>query len=73
MLSTLSSYKHTQAVPATVWIIEHGLSTDTPVVDCWIDLNGERVRVMPKSIERVDGSTCKAVFSGDAIGFAVVA
>ncbi len=73
MLSNLVSYKHIQSTPATVWLIEHGLSTDVPVIDCWIDVNGEIVRVVPKSIERVDGSTVKAIFSSDRTGFAVVA
>lgn len=73
MLSNLVSYKHVQATPASVWLIEHGLSTDVPVIDCWVELNGETVRVVPKSIERIDGSTCKAVFSSDRVGFAVVA
>ena len=73
MLSNLVSYKHVQSTPASVWLIEHGLSTDVPVIDCWVEIDGETVRVVPKSVERVDGSTCKAIFTSDRVGFAVVA
>ena len=73
MLSNLVSYKHVQTTPASVWLIEHGLSTDVPVIDCWIEISGETVRVVPKSIERVDGSTVKVIFTSDRVGFAVVA
>lgn len=73
MLSNLVSYKHTQTVPASTWIIEHGLSTDVPVIDCWVTINDEVVRVAPRSIERIDGSAVKAIFSSDRVGFAVVA
>jgi len=73
MLSALNSYKHIQSTPAAVWIIEHGLSTDVPVIDCWLDVDGERVRVIPKTVERIDGSSCKIIFTSDRVGFAVVA
>ena len=73
MLTNATSYKHVQTTPSSTWIIEHGLSTSVPVIDCWVDYNGERIRVMPKTVEKINGSSCKITFTGDQVGFAVVA
>lgn len=61
-LQIKQSYQHTQEVPATDWVIVHGMGRDV-ICDVSVLVDGEYQKILPKSIQVVDDSTVKVSFS----------
>jgi hypothetical protein len=55
-------YTHDQTVSSDTWTVIHGLNT-YPVTDVVITYQGQRQKVMPKSVEYVDANTVVVKFS----------
>jgi len=64
-------YQHTQAVPATVWTINHGLY-DYPIIDVYITVDGNLSRVIPFGISYVNNTTAVVTFQSARAGIAMV-
>ena len=55
------------------WTIVHNLSVRAPVVDTWLEIDGQIVKIMPDRVEYVNPSTCRVYFTSPQTGTAVVA
>lgn len=64
-------YRHEQSVAATTWTITHGLK-DYPIIDVFVDYQGEIHKIIPSEITYVDQNTCTVTFTTDYSGFATV-
>ena len=67
------TYTHIQTVPSTVWLVEHNLGTDSPVVNCWLDISGEILNIKPFKITPIDIKSCEIHFTINRIGTAIIA
>jgi hypothetical protein len=61
-----------QVAPSTSWVIVHDLNTKVPIVDCWIDNNGEQTKIIPSNVVGTDLNTCTITFTSARSGSAVV-
>lgn len=66
------SYTHTQSSASATWTIVHNLGTNAPVVDAFVDFNGQKTKILPKEVEIVDSTTIKVIFSTPKTGSAAV-
>jgi hypothetical protein len=65
------AYEHIQADASDTWVIVHNLQL-YPVVDIFIDYNGELQKIIPMSVEYTDTNTCTVTFSSPYTGLATV-
>lgn len=72
-LEAFKGFKHTQSVASTTWTINHGLGTETPIVDCWIDVSGTFTKILPLSVVATSSTTVTITFSSAQSGRAMVA
>jgi len=72
-LEAFKGYKHVQSVASTTWVINHGLGTDAPAVDCWIDVSGTFTKILPLSVVATSSGVVTITFSSAQSGRAFVA
>ncbi len=73
MFAAVITYEHLQTTPSDVWVIVHNLGIKAPIVDCWIDISGDIVKLIPDKIVFIDVNTCNVEFDVPRIGTAIVA
>lgn len=61
-------YTHEQTVPSTLWEVEHGLKTRTPILDFYITVDGVVQRLQPKSVKMIDLDTIHVEWSVPRVG-----
>lgn len=66
------TYHHTQTVSSNTWVIAHSLDI-YPIIDVFVDINGEQQKIIPMSVEYTDANTCTVNFSTPQTGFATLA
>lgn len=72
-LEILADVVHfTQSTPSTTWVITHNLGTQSPVIDCWIDNEGNKEKVLPVSVIGTSLNICTVTFTLPTIGEAAV-
>lgn len=64
-------YSHDQESEASVWTINHNLGRQV-IVDVVVDFQGNREKILPKSIIVVNDNTLRVTFSGPFTGSARV-
>lgn len=67
-----SAYTHIQSTASTEWNVVHNLNQLYPVVDCWIQLGNDVVKIVPESVQVIDAQTVQIVFSTAFAGKACV-
>lgn len=67
------AYEFVQASPSTSWVITHKLGITTPVVDCWVDINGTMTKILPQTVTATSNSVVTITFSVAYAGRALVA
>ena len=65
-------YIHDQTSASTNWLITHKLNTLTPVVDCFVDIGPERVKIIPMSVQATSSIHVVVTFSQAYTGQATV-
>lgn len=63
----------TQATPLAVWNISHGLLTDRPAVNVWVNINGVDTLMYPAEIRVMTINDVRISFSHPTAGTAVLA
>lgn len=58
----IRTYTHTQAIAASTWNVTHNLG-HPPVVDVWVDYQGEQQKILPRQIIHVNLNEMQIVFS----------
>jgi hypothetical protein len=66
------SYYYEQATASDTWTIVHNLNTDSPVVDCWVDVSGSKTKLLPLSVDVTDANTVVLTFTATTAGEALV-
>lgn len=69
----MSRHTHEQDTPATVWEIRHNLYTRTPVVDCYVEVDGVLQKVLPLEVRSITLTECHVHWSTPRSGKAGVA
>lgn len=67
-----TAHEHVQDVAASTWTVNHNLGL-YPIVDIFIDYEGEKHKILPLSVQYTDLNTCTITFSSPRTGFATVA
>lgn len=70
---TITGYTHSQTVASTSWVITHNLGTNAPVVDCWVDVLGNKTKILPLSVVATSDVQVTITFSSAYTGEAFVA
>lgn len=70
MSTTVNRHTHRQTEPATLWSVTHNLGTDAPVCDCYIELSGEKVKILPLKVVAVNNRQSEVHFSSPRAGVA---
>ena len=52
-----------------VWTIKHGLNTSTLGVECWVDMDGDTIKILPVSIIPKDSNTVEITFMKPYAGY----
>ena len=64
----MKRYTHEQTEPATLWAVEHGLKTRTPILEFYIAVDGVVQRLQPKSVKMIDLDTIHVEWSVPRVG-----
>lgn len=71
-----SIFRYTQTTPSTDWVIEHNLgtngSTGVPIVDVYMNLNGQKTKVIPNITTMNNKNSITVIFNEPQTGEAVV-
>ena len=71
-----SIFRYTQTVASADWVIQHNLgnngSTGIPMVDAFIESNGQLTKVLPQITTMNDANSVTLTFTSPQTGFAVV-
>jgi hypothetical protein len=72
--SVNAAVTHTQPTdnPQAVWVIDHGLQTEQPVVDVYVKVDNVDTKVLPKEIRVLSTNTVQITFSSPQSGVAVI-
>ena len=54
---------------SSTWIIKHNQNTSTPSVECWIDVDGDAIKILPVSIIPKDNNTIEITFMKPYVGY----
>ena len=73
MFGTANTFTHEQTTGASTWVVNHNLGVKAPIVDIWLDVEGETLKVIPDRVEYVNINTCNVYFTNNQIGTAIVA
>jgi hypothetical protein len=66
------AYTYTKDTPGLVWNVTHNLNTLNPVVDVWVDDNGNTTAVLPKQVRIIDADKLEITFTVTTNGVAVI-
>ena len=66
------AFTYTTPAPTLVWNVTHDLNTLNPVVDVWVDDNGNTTAVLPKQIRVIDANKLEISFTVATNGVAVI-
>lgn len=72
MILTATTYNHTQDVADDVWSIVHNLNTTSPIVDCYILIDGSYTKILPTDVKVIDSTTVEVHWSDARVGKARV-
>jgi 3-oxoacyl-ACP reductase-like protein len=64
-------FEHTQAVASASWVIVHNMGM-YPIVDVFVDYQGESQKILPKSVAYTNPNTCTITFSVPLTGKATL-
>ena len=64
--------RHTQTIATDTWVITHNLNTTAPIVDCWVDNNGEKTKIIPSAVTATSVNVVTLSFSSARVGSAVI-
>lgn len=64
-------FEYTQAVASTSWVIAHGMGM-YPIVDVFVDYQGESQKILPRSVAYTNTNTCTITFSQPLTGKATL-
>lgn len=53
----MDRYEHVQTEPSSLWVVEHPLYTRAPVLDVFVDINGELQKMMPNEVKVINLTT----------------
>lgn len=66
-------HEHDQPTPAQVWEVHHNLFTRSPVVDAWVEIEGQMQKIQPMAVKVIDQNQCNIEWSTPRAGKAGVA
>jgi hypothetical protein len=58
-----NTYVHQQTTASDTWTITHNLQKTAPIIDCWIDNNGDVLRILPNTTTVIDENTIEVTFT----------
>lgn len=67
-----NSVTYVQASPSTTWVVKHDLGTVNPMVNIWVDIDGQTTAMLPKNIRVNDVNSITVTFSTPHAGTLVV-
>jgi hypothetical protein len=67
-----AAFEFTQVTPSDTWVIAHNLDI-YPIIDVYVDDNGEQQKIIPLTVEYTDANTCTVTFSNPESGLAILA
>ena len=70
-----TAIRHTQSSASAEWIIAHNLDfagNSIPIIDAFTTTDGVVHKIIPESVEIINRSTARLLFSSDRSGFAIV-
>lgn len=69
-------YRHDQPSASDTWVVAHNLggngSTGVPIVDVFVNYDGELQKIIPSRIEIIDANNVEIGFTVPYDGYAVV-
>lgn len=65
-------YEHTQSEPARIWEIKHNLSTRAPIVETFVEIDGQTQKILPMSVTAISPNECHIAWSVPRTGKAGV-
>ena len=66
------SHEHTQSVASDTWVITHNLGTMAPIIDVYVEHNGQQEKILPFAVRAISNTTAHVVFSSARTGKAMV-
>lgn len=66
-------HEHDQPTPSQVWEVHHNLFTRAPVVDAWVEIEGQMQKIQPMAVKVIDQNQCNIEWSVPRAGKAGVA
>lgn len=69
---TSVGFVYNQETPSDTWVISHNLNTNAPVVDCWVNDDGNLRKIFPLSVSVTSSNTVTVTFSTPYAGKAYV-
>lgn len=54
---------HDQTAASSNWLITHNLNTIAPVVDCFVDVGPNRLKIIPLSVQATSSTVVVVTFS----------
>jgi len=73
MFAAVTTYEHIQSFASDVWTVNHNLGIKAPIVDAWLVVNAETIKVLPDMVEFVDINNCNIHFTSPGTGTAIIA
>jgi hypothetical protein len=70
--SAVGGYQHTQDTPSTTWVVPHNIGTNAPIVDCYIDVEGEQTKIIPADVVVTSTLVVTIEFTTPQVGTAYV-
>lgn len=56
MLTVATSFNFTQSTAAMIWEVAHNLNTTSPIVDCYILVDGSYNKIIPNEVVVIDAN-----------------
>lgn len=69
-MGILSGYTHEQSTPSTTWTVAHNFGTVAPVVDCYVVVNGQSLKILPNNVRAVNANVVEITWTTARTGFA---
>lgn len=54
---------HQQLDVSDQWLVIHNLNTFNLSVDCWVDVDGVKTKILPVAVRSIDDDNVKVLFS----------
>lgn len=62
------SFQHVQYDASDTWEIVHNQFTMAPIVDVYVNVDGNLTKIIPKDVEVIDQSTVRILFTTPRTG-----